>query len=90
MDLECSALNSTAVEFKYKPKQYKYDIETFLYHEGRIKVLKTLQGLMKGRHQNVKLQLSLQIQISKLQDDESVTISPWFNSETHTVYSADT
>ena len=89
MDLDCSALHSTAVEYKYRPRQYKYDIESFLYHEGRIRVLRTLQNLMSSRHRNLKIQLSLQIQISKLRDEQTITITPWFNSETHAVYSVD-
>ena len=89
MDLECSALGSSALEFKYKPQEHKYDIETFMYHEARLKVLKTLRNLLSDRHENVKIQLSLQIKISRLRNEETISITPWFNSESHTIFNVD-
>ena len=90
MEFDCDALNGTVLEFTYRPTQYKYDVETFLYREGRLKILKTLRRLMRHEHLDVKIQLSLQIQISKLQEDTTtITITPWFNSEALAVYSVD-
>ena len=87
MELECGALGSTILEFTYIPSEHKYDIETFLYREGRRKVLSSLRRLMNDGYPHVKMQLSLQIRITKLQDEDFVSITPWFNSETRTVYS---
>ena len=87
MELECDALGSSVLEFTYIPKVYKYDIETFLYREGRMKVVRTLRRLMNDGYPHVKIQLSLQIQITKLQDERFISIKPWFNSETLTLYS---
>lgn len=82
MEIDCRALGSTAIEYKYVPRVYKYDVETFLYREGRRRIIKTLRTLM-ARNRHVKIQVSLQIQISRLREDETtVTMTPWFNSET--------
>ena len=89
MDLDCTALNKTVVDYKYKPKIYKYDIETFLYREGRVKVVRKLKDLLLRKRQNIKIQLSLQIQISRLRAEETLTITPYFNSQTYPVFSAD-
>ncbi len=89
MDIDCSALNRTVVEYKYTPKIYKYDIETFLYREGRLKIIKALESLVKREHKNVKVQLSLQIQISRLRNEETITITPWFNSQVFTLMTFD-
>ena len=89
MDLECTALNHTIVEYKYHPKKYKYDIETFLYHEGRLRLLKTLKHLKSKGFTNMKIQLSLQIQISRLREEETITITPWFHSQTFPIYNTE-
>ena len=89
MDMDCSALNKTVVDYKYRPKLYKYDIETFLYREGRGKVVRKLKDLLLRKRQNIKIQLSLQIQISRLREEETITITPWFNSQTFPIFSAD-
>lgn len=85
MELECSALHSTVREYVYKPKLHKYDVETFLYNEAKSKVVKLLKKIV-GRTTQAKIQLSLQLQISRLREDEqSITITPWFHSTTISV-----
>ena len=49
MDETCTALKGTAISYKYVPKLFKYDIDNFLYREGRKAVIRTLRREMKQK-----------------------------------------
>ena len=75
-----SALNKAAVEYAYYPKEYIYDIERFLYRECLQKLRRLLKSILLNKHRNLKVQLTMQVELSKYKDGEKITIEPNFNS----------
>lgn len=69
-----------AREITFTPVKYSHDIESFVYKEVFRKVQKEINEEL-DRFQQLKFQLSLQVQMSKLRDTERITMEPHFNSE---------
>ena len=67
-------------EMVFHPLRYAHDIENFLYKESFRKVRKEIEHSLESYGQ-LKLQMTLQIQLSKLRDLERITIEPHFNSQ---------
>ena len=80
MQVSKSALGKYAEEYIYTPTSKLTDVESYLYKEGLKKIRSTVKYKI-SQLQNIKFQLSLQVELKRWKDNELLKIQPWFNSK---------
>lgn len=74
--------HGVASEYKVYPEKYRFDIHNFLYKESFRKIYKHLKELLTQKpQQHFKIQLGLNVEVSRFRDSEKITIQPHFKSE---------